>query len=95
MPRANTVFDRVKPYGFDVVGPFRRSGTDLPDCPCGGGEQCRHVPTRPSPSGEPWQLDYVISNQPEDRFEMWSLPIEKALSDHAPVIIDIRTTETP
>lgn len=95
MPRANTIFDRVKPYGFEVVGPFRPDGTHLPHCPCGGGYTCRHVATRPSPSGEPWQLDYVISNLPEDRFDMWALPIDPTVSDHAPIIIDVRTAQTP
>lgn len=94
MPRANTIFDRVKPYGFDVVGPFRARGTELAGCPCGGGEACRHVETRPSPSGEPWQLDYVISNLPKDRFKMWALPIDPTVSDHAPIIIDVRASDT-
>lgn len=44
---------------------------------------------------EPWQLDCVISNLAEDRFEMWTLPIGKTVSEHAPVIIDLRTTQTP
>lgn len=93
-PRANTIFDRFSAYGVNVVGPFRPAEEVLEDCPCGGGDHCRHVNTRPDPSGRPWQLDYVLSNLPEERFHTWTLPIEPDYSDHAAVIADVHLGPT-
>ena len=87
--RGNTLFDRLATYGVEVVGPFRPDGAVLDDCPCAGGDSCRHVPTRPDPSGRPWQLDWILSNMGEDCFEMSVLEIDPDYSDHAPVVVDV------
>lgn len=87
--RSDTVFDRFASYGVSVVGPYRDPDVPFPECPCESPETCRHVMTGPDPSGRQWQLDYVLSNLPEQRFRTWVLAIEPSVSDHAPVIIDL------
>jgi len=87
--RSDTVFARFATYGVNVVGPYRDTEVLFPDCPCEQPETCRHVMTRPDPSGQQWQLDYVLSNLFEERLRTWVLPIHTGFSDHAPIIIDL------
>jgi endonuclease/exonuclease/phosphatase family metal-dependent hydrolase len=90
MERANLFFDRLAAYGVNVVGPFRPSGDPLAGCSCGQGDDCRHVNTRPDPSGRPWCLDWILSNIDASAFTTGVLEIDPSVSDHAPVVFDLR-----
>jgi endonuclease/exonuclease/phosphatase family metal-dependent hydrolase len=87
--QSDTVFDRLEAYGVEVVGPHRPSDVTLTNCPCRRPHTCRHVNTRPTPSGVPTQIDWVLSNLDPTRFEMHALPVDASASDHAPILIDV------
>jgi endonuclease/exonuclease/phosphatase family metal-dependent hydrolase len=86
--RTDTVFQRLATYGVELAGPYRDVGEALEGCPCNQPDTCRHVATRPEPSGRPLQLDWVFSNRAET-IKAIGLPIEALSSDHAPVLIDV------
>lgn len=95
-PRYDTVFDRLAAYGLAFRGPEGRAPLDR--CPCGQGEQCRHVRTfafQKKVTNRPYQLDYVFST---DSVEVLSCDVisdasDWTYSDHLPVEVLVRVPD--
>ena len=98
---AATLFDRMRALGLrDLIAVTRESRPRLPGCSCPSPDICCHVRTYRHANraeGRPTQLDYVYGSEQVlqqlsgctvlDEAAAW------ALSDHCPIVIDLRDAD--
>jgi len=93
-----TVFDRLRAYGLQLVGPARgEEDGPLPGCRCGSPATCRHVQTIHYPGHESrpaTQTDFVLATPDIVGRVARCTTIEtgetRAISDHNPVVTTLR-----
>lgn len=98
---AATLFDRMRALGLrDLIAVTRESRPRLPGCSCPSPDICCHVRTYRHANraeGRPTQLDYVYgSEQVLQQLSECTVLDEAAawaLSDHCPIVIDLRDAD--